>query len=151
MMKIPINHAIKSGAWFHAESKEEKFRVRVLSFEKVNLVDVDNPENLDTVKYNPSEGDFWLLKLQIINLNKRESHITPSILILDGEDFEFHQEDDSHLSLFSSYATSSGLRNYYGQSLIPKIKYTGAITFFLPKEDNAEYFITIREGNIQEL
>jgi len=34
---------------------------------------------------------------------------------------------------------------------MPKIKYTGAILYFLPKDDEAEYFVTDQAGTICEL
>ncbi len=153
-MKVPIKHAIESGAWFQCHSEcegEKKFRLRVLSFEKVNLAAVDYPENLDKVHFNTDAGDWWILKLEMVNLNRIDAYLQYTILIVDEDDFEFKKVTDNHLSFDSSYSATSCLKNYYGHSFIPKINHIGALSYFLPKDDNAEYFISIREGSIQEI
>ncbi|TAL81400.1 MAG: hypothetical protein EPN88_00555, partial [Bacteroidetes bacterium] len=83
-MKIPIKYVIDSGAWFQCHSKMyEKyfdFRLKLFSFKKIDLADIDEPNKIDN--FDSEEGNLWLMKLQIVNLNKKEvasGYITGSI------------------------------------------------------------------------
>lgn len=155
-MKIPIKHAIDSGAWFQCHSKMyEKyfdFRLKLISFEKINLYEIDEPSKID--KFDPEQGHLWLMRIQIINLNKMEvayGYITGSILIVDQDNYKFSEFDDFHLTRNSKYADKVGLKSFAGLSFRPKIKYTGAIAFFLPKDEEIEYYISVLDGDIQEV
>jgi hypothetical protein len=75
-----------------------------------------------------------------VNLTKRK--ISPDdvkrvIILVDQDEFHFSCVEDRHLSYHSDYATTSGLERLYSDDLIPKIKVVGAITFFLPDDDEA--------------
>lgn len=153
-MKIPIKHAIESGAWFQCVSgwdfqhKEHSFRFRVLSFDRVNLEQIDHPENINL---KIDGGILWIMKLQLINLNRTEEGITEGLIhIVDNEDYNFPIAHDDHLQCYSNYAEVSGLRDLFGKSYIPKIKYTGALLYLLPEEE-AEYFVSVPGGNIKEI
>ena len=148
---VPIKETVSSNAWFDCRSKDEiRFKMRILLFEKVNLAEVDDP---DKVKIDSSNGNYWILKIEIMNLTKRK--ISPDdakrvIILVDQDEFHFNCVEDRHLSYHSDYATTSGLKRLYSDDLIPKIKMVGAITFFLPDDDEAEYSLTIDKGNIEE-
>ena len=152
MIKIPVKEAINSGAWFHCVSESYEFRLKIISFEKVNLGEVDWKSK---IRLGFEKGIFWLLKLELINLTKRiaySQNITSKILIFDHEEFEFQQTIDPWLSDSSKiYACETGLATFYQGNFIPKTKYTGAITFMLPDEEGAEYYVSVVGGNIQEV
>ncbi|MHB8882964.1 MAG: hypothetical protein ACYC69_15830 [Thermodesulfovibrionales bacterium] len=153
-MKIPINQAIDSGAWFQCVSgfyepyDECTFRFRIDSFDRVNLAEVDNPKNINL---DLSGGILWLMKAQLINLNKQGESTLPFLInIVDSDDYWFKKINDDHLEFNSIYAKSSGLNNFFGKSYIPKIKYTGALLFLLPDEAQ-EYFVSVLGGNMMEV
>jgi hypothetical protein len=155
-MKIPVKEAINSGAWLQCHSKKYDkhfdFRLKLLSFDKINLSHVDDVNEIK--EFHSAQGYLWLMRLQIVNLNKMEvasGYITGSILIVDQDDFEFSEFDDFHLTLKSNFAKKSGLKNFGGLFFRPKIKYTGAIAFFLPKDEEIEYYISVLDGDIQEV
>lgn len=154
MNKIPIKEAISSGTWFNCVVdwiETLAFRMRVSSFEKVNLSEVDAIEKINRQTFALENGDFWIMQLEIINLGKKAAQfIALSINISDNAGFEFSPATDFHLCGGSEYAKKSGLATFFGQECFPKIKRTGAITFFLPKEES-EYFLTVQGGNIQEV
>jgi len=163
-MKIPIKYVIDSGAWFkyHGENIScgqycgpVDFRFRVLSFDMINLNYVDESEKFNR-DYNPlSEGNYWIMKVEIVNLTKiilHCSHLSNMIVVLDQDGFEFSTADWPLLS-DSEYAEKSGLYDLPA-FMTPKIKYIGAIAYFLPKEDGTEYFLSVNSlegGNIQEV
>ena len=149
---VPIKETVSSNAWFdcHSEKKEIRFKMRVLLFEKVDLAEVDDPHE---VKIDSSSGNYWILKIEIVSLTKRKisSHDVKRLIILvDQDEFHFDYVHDDHLSWYSDYATTSGLKRLHSGDLIPKIKVAGAFTFFLPDDDEAEYSLTIDNGNIVE-
>lgn len=147
-MKIPIKYAIESGAWLHCidgadETYDDfQFRVKLLSFEKLHL----NPENINQAAYNLEEGDFWLLELQLVNAGKvsLEKKVLNYTIIVDHDECEYPPVHDPD-SVVSS-------KSFNGVSFFrPKIKYTGALAFYLPKEDEADYYVSVTSGNIQEV
>lgn len=154
MKKIPIKHAIESGSWFRVTTKDNvEFRIKINSFSKIKIKSVDSAKNIDK-KYDFTQGNFWLLSMDFTSLSKeelREGCFFSEIVVIDQDDFEFNISEDKHLSRDSHFAESSGLKLFYYNSYIPKVKYTGALPFFLPNEENAEYHIGIRRGEIQEI
>lgn len=164
-MKIPVNHVIDSGAWFKYYGEKIScgrywgpvdYRFRVLSFGRINLNDIDEPDKLDMREYNLLGGDFWIMKVEIVNLTKVKlytGYLTQVIVVLDQDGYEYFHVNDMHLTLNSVYSKKTGLYAFHAD-LTPKIKYTGAIAYFLPKEEGAEYFLSVNSligGNIQEV
>lgn len=155
-MKIPIKHAIESGAWFKCEanyfSNHYTFRFRTLAFEKINIHEIDEPH-----KMKLDDGALWLLKIEFVNLNVEEilpPYVRNLIIVVDYEDYIFHPVGDLHLISLSQFAQKSGLERFAtvigNINLRPKIKTTGALAYLLP-DDDAEYFISVPGGNIQEV
>jgi hypothetical protein len=151
---IPVKEIVSSSAWFdcHSDSGFEKirFKMRVLSFDKVDLSEVDDPHE---VKIDYSSGNYWILKLELVNLTKKvisSGDVSRAIILVDQDEFSFDVVEDAHLSLYSGYAETSGLKRLYAGELMPKMKLVGAITFLLPDDDEAEYSLTIKKGNIEE-
>lgn len=149
---IPIKEAISSGAWLHFSNPEEEldFRVKVLSFRKIDLKEVDNPEKVEI-----NEGAIWyLMTIEFINLTKEEIsqyQWKDEIVLIDNDGYKFNCKSDDHLGLDSEFSKKSGLYEFYAGDYIPKIKYKGAITFLLPDEPEAEYSLTMSEGTVIEV
>ncbi len=153
---IPIKEAINLGTWFHCEYTDTRhdeiypFRIKILSFRKLNLKEVDNPEGLDL----KDEGTIiWIMNLEAINVRKEAVSPTYSLdqlILIDQDGFKFHVFRDSHLRCWSDFAKKSKLTRFYGSDLIPKIKAVGAVPFQLPDDDEAVYSISMKEGSIRE-
>jgi hypothetical protein len=151
---IPIKEAIGTGAWLHCEINEStKFRLKVLSFRKLNLSEVDEPEKIHIKDENTI---LWIMDIEVINLSKEpisSGDEGPGKLILvDQDGFKFYAFQDSHLTVWSDFAEKSKMNRFYVLSkLSPKIKAVGAITFLLPDDDEAVYSISIRGGSVKEV
>lgn len=154
---IPVKAAIESGAWLHCHRDEDvwsdqefNLRIRVLSFEKVRIAEVDNPEKLEFL----NEGIYWIMKVEAVSLVKAEIRprsLTDSIIVIDQDGFSFNVIRDDHLVFYSDYAKKSGLSRFFATELRPKIKVKGAFAFLLPDDDSAKYSIAIEEGTITEV
>lgn len=148
---IPVKEAISSGAWLHFSdnNKELAFRLKILAFKKLNLNEVDKPENIET-----NEGaKWWLLNIELVNLTKftiKHYSWKESIQLIDGDGFKFNYKSDSHLGLYSEFSKKSGMDVFFAGEYIPKIKYKGTIAFLLPDEPEAEYLISMEDGSIHE-
>ena len=75
---VPVREAINSGTWFHFSSSDGdmQFRLKVLSFEKLDLSQVDEPQNIDDEE---TGACWWLMKIEAINLSK-QSLFSPLML-----------------------------------------------------------------------
>ena len=149
---IPIKEAISSGAWLHCEFTDSKvlFRIKVLSFRKLNLSEFDEPDKID---FKDEGIVIWIMDLEVINLTKEgiNSFVGPGNLILTDQDgFEFNCFFDSHLCWNSQFAKRSKTNRFYAENLLPKIKAIGAIPFQLPDDDEAVYSISVKDGSIRE-
>ncbi|MEO6329753.1 MAG: hypothetical protein ABIO55_12510 [Ginsengibacter sp.] len=153
---VPIKEAINSGAWLTCEYNENRdeicrFRLKVLSFKKLNLLEVDNPERIELIDGN---ANMWLMEIEVINLMKEPimSYNGPGsyLILIDQDGYKFHIFSDAHLRHSSGFAKKSGMYRFYQQTLIPKTKAIGAIPFQLPEDDEAVYSISMKEGNIRE-
>lgn len=149
---VPVREAINSGAWLHFSFDDgtNQLRLRVLSFEKIDLIQVDNHEQIE---HDESGAQWWLMKIEAVNLNK--SQIIPGlmhqyILLVDQQGFQFNVTVDSHLWCFSGFSDESGLHRFYNDELIPKTKRVGAIAFLLPDDNEAEYSLAMKYGTVRE-
>lgn len=156
-MKIPIKHAIDSGAWFKGEAEAysapaHSFRFRVLSFGKINKDEIIDPDEDIKKRRSFDEGVYWLLKIEFVNLDKESlstDYVNELIILIDQDDFIF---DAVRIANDSQYYTSGLARfNINFPGLLPKIKVTGVLAFILPDEDGAEYYLSVPGGNIQEV
>lgn len=153
---IPIKEAISSGAWLNCEYNTYKgeicqFRLKVLSFRKLNLSEIDNPENIELIDGN---AHIWLMEIEVINLMKEPimSYDGPGSypILIDQDGYKFDIFTDLHLRHSSAFAKKSGMYRFYQQTLIPKTKAIGAIPFQLPDDDEAVYSISMKKGSIRE-
>lgn len=148
-MKIFIKEAIHTGAWFsdvpdkHAQvrckvatgggfesrlkempyrERKEMYRFRVLSFEKggANLAHLS------------CDGAIWAIKLEFVNLRSSPEYGGPGIYLIDQHGSKYYSCSNEFSSIL----------------LNPKIKYTGQIMFLLPNDDEAEYYMGFRGGEI---
>lgn len=157
---VPIKEAISSGAWLHGQYVNFKetfeFRIKINSFRKLLLSEIDNPEEIKEMDYG---SILWLMQIEFVNLTKRpvEPSVLRPIILVDQDGFSFNLFEDSHLESNSEFSKTSGMARFCYQELIPKIKAVGAIAFLLPDDDDAEYSISIKNvkyglnGNIQEV
>jgi len=149
---VPVREAINSGTWFHFSSSDGdmQFRLKVLTFEKLDLSQVDEPQNIDEEETGAS---WWLMKIEAINLSKQSlysSFVLRKILLVDQNDFQFNVIENNHLCCFSEFSKKAGLNRFFGKHLIPKTKIVGAISFRLPDEDEAEYSLAMVKGVVRE-
>jgi len=159
-MKIPVKETIISGDWLQCSTNtcdgEFCFRLRPTSFEKAVISDILPWGDDKCFKINLNDGDLWILKVQVINLNKAPfdpSHILDRVVLLDQDDFLFNPRQDRNLIENSNFAELMGLIRFIGQSttprLSPKVKSLGALAFDLPDDEHAEYYISLTEGSIK--
>ena len=68
---IPIKDAIENSLSLQCEYNYRgdfiQFRLRILSFRKINLSEVDDPEEIKTIDSN---ANYWLMEIEVINLIK---------------------------------------------------------------------------------
>jgi len=156
-MKIPIKHAIESGAWFKCETETFDghfvFKFRMLSFEKV-------PNNVlrelqKGIKFD--EGIFWLMGIEVVNLNKMQFsgwHVSNGMMLFDQDDFKFNTISVSELGA-TKFGERVRIKRFSGWSDVPKlqskINAVGALPFLLPDEENSEYYVSVEGANIQEV
>lgn len=152
---IPVKDAIENGLWMHCEQNYRgeiiQFRLRIVSFHKIDLSEVDEPENIKAIDNN---ANFWQIGIEVINLNKEPLSPTfgpDQLVLVDQDGFKFHVSNDGHLRLISNFAKRTKMDRFFAEALIPKIKAVGAIPFVLPDDDEAVYSISLKEGNIREV
>ncbi len=150
---IPIKEAITTRAWLHCEVNYNyelfQFRIKILSFRKLNLSEVDEPEKID---FKDANTIIWIMDVEVVNLTKEPISTRKMELLemVDQDGFKFPKFYDGHLCISSNFAKKSGLYRLVGDSLLPKIKAIGAIPFLLP-DDEAVYSISISGGSIKEV
>lgn len=151
---IPVKEAITSGVWLHCEYTDRneliQFRLRILSFRKLNLSEVDEPQKIKDIDSN---AILWITEIEVVNLTKEPISTTDGtgeLILVDQDGFKFHDFGDCHLRCGSMFAEKSGMKRFYGMNLIPKIKAIGAIPFQLPDDDEAIYSISLKKGFIRE-
>jgi len=154
---VPLSEAINSGAWFKCNDshRDREYKLKIIKFSKVDINKIDSPEQIDR-DYDLSQGNIWLMRIEIINLCKEQwgSYIprfTDGILISDQDGYLYEEITDSHICNYSKFAKSSGLSDSTSTSFMPKIKYTRTLCYYLPKEDEVQYFIAIKHGEIIEI
>ena len=94
---ISIKEAIDNGTWFHCHKdyddwcdQEFNIRIKILSFDKINLANVDNPEEIQFL----DEGIYWIMKVEAISLVKIETDtraLTNSLMLVDQDGFSFNK------------------------------------------------------------
>lgn len=153
---VPIKEAINSGAWLHCEyegyNEIIKFRLKVDSFRKLNLKEIDNPE---TIEMLDSDATLMIMEIEVVNLvkeSKNSNNLVGSLILTDQDEFNFPVFSDVHLCWSSNFAKKARLNRFYSEQLIPKIKTKGSIVFQLPNDDDAQYFISLKNnGIVQEV
>lgn len=150
MASVKLREAIAGGHWYDctAERYNESlhFKVRVVAFSQTSAQEID-PDSEEEF-----EGDLWLLKIEVVNLDKRPvevSYVRDVLELEDDEGYVFQPFTATDLDL----DRESGLLRLSGGSgtpLSPKLKASGAVLFVLPQEDS-EYSLSIQEGSITRL
>lgn len=151
---ISIKDAINSGTWLNRKyidnsNQSFHFGLKILSFRKLNLMEVDNPEKIDL----KDEGTIIvILDIEVVNMTKEPLSTSElnQLVLIDQDGFKFHVFDNDHLRYYSKFAEKSKMKRLYGSLLIPKIKAVSAVPFQLPDDDEAVYSISVKNGSIKE-
>ena len=150
---ILLKDVIDSGSWFHCEfplkDQLHQFRLKVLSFQKLDLTEVDEPEKIDMWK----NTIIWLMEIEIINLSKNPlaSGYLNEINLINTKGSKFIRTGDLHLCQYSEFAKKKRLDRFFGPSLNPKIKAIGTLMYRLPDSDDSIFEISIFNGTIREI
>ena len=153
---ISVKDAIASGAWYHCQSDrgfdDVSFRIGILSFEKQRLSEKDLKQYFD------EGGNLWLMKIQVVSLNKTREleagDIYHFIYLQDQDGFQFKYLESPSDDICSDERWEKRLKRfgrYSGSNFQPKTKAVGSIAFFLPDDDDPEYYIGIEDGTIAEV
>ena len=152
---VLLKNAIEHSLWLHCEYFDEEkviqFRVKIISFRKINLSEIDQPEQIRIIDSNCF---FWALNMELINLCKDTIHSNDGpnqLVLIDQEGYRFPVTNDFHIRCGSNFASKSKMNRFYGEELLPKIKAIGAVPFQLPDDDGAIYSIGLKEGKIYEV
>lgn len=151
---ILIKDAINSGIWLHRiytdfHDRSLNFGLKILSFRELNLMEVDDSEKIDI----KDEGStIWILEIEVVNMSQDpiSTHEMNELILIDQDGFKFHAFDDDHLRFYSQFAKKTKMNRLFGSHLIPKIKAKSAVPFQLPDDDEAVYFISVKNGSIKE-
>lgn len=151
---ILIKESINSGIWLYRtytdnNNQSFNFGLKILSFRKLNLKEVDNPEKVDL----KDEGAvIWIMEIEVVNMSQDplSTYEMNELILIDQDGFKFHVFDDDHLRYYSQFANKTNMNRLFGSHLIPKIKAKSAIPFQLPDDDEAVYSISVRNGSIKE-
>ncbi len=153
---VPIKEAINSGSWLHCEYEDYneiiKFRLKIDSFRKLNLKEIDNPEYIEMLD---SDATLMIMEIEVVNLvkeSKNSDYLVGSLILTDQDEFNFPVFSDAHLCWSSIFAKKARLNRFYSEQLIPKIKTKGSLVFQLPNDNDAQYFISLKDkGIVQEV
>jgi len=153
---ISVRGAIESGAWYHCLNddnySEFNFRIGILSFEKQQLTEKEKKQYFD------EGGNFWLMKIQVVSLNKTEQlesdDIHDHIHLQDQHGFKFEylfSPEDSRIFFDEKWGDKLKCFSIFGTNFRPKTKAAGIIGFFLPDDEEGEYYIGVVDGTITEV
>ncbi len=155
---ISVKDAIESGAWYHLEGDkayhEVAFRIGILSFEKQQLSEKELKQYFD------EGGNLWIMKIQVVSLNKTREletgDIYDIIYLQDQDGFQFKYLGSPSDKIYSDSDESwenklSRFGRYGAPNFQAKTKAVGSIAFYLPDDDDPEYFIGVVDGTINEV
>ena len=151
---ISIKDAINSGTWLNRKyidnsNQSFHFGLKILSFRKLNLMEVDNHEEINL----EDEGTIIvILDIEVVNMTKEplSTYEMNQLVLIDQDGFKFHVFNDDHLRYYSKFAKKSKMDRLFGSHILPKIKAISAIPFQLPDDDEAVYSISVINGSIKE-
>jgi hypothetical protein len=154
-MSVKLNEAILSGDWCKCncatvEHGTIEFKLKPKHFSKIDVTKIDGYE---TMKID--DGEFWLLKLDLVNVSKSQYdayYIFRIVVLTDQDGYNYHAFDHGKFT-YSEYADLNATNRFRSMSpvLVPKIKTSGALPFFLPYDEEAEYSINIVSGDLTSL
>lgn len=169
-MRISIQQAINSKECYiyavtetdwddHDTDKppEYIFKIKITGFEKIDLpaarkeMDEYDLEKLDSFLSNAGGCDLWILKVEVINLNKTTMTGLPiikSLFIEDSDSFQF-PKCSHHFVNYTEFAENKKMNVFSGcyppdVPLLPKVPTEGSIPFLLPKDEKNEYYLFIK-------
>lgn len=152
MSTVPMKEALATGAWLECQNNKYEFRIKAISFDRVDLNEIDNISRVDV---DLTAGRFYIFKFELVNLNKEAAFVSllaHEITLIDKDGYEFMPFNDDYLMLISNFAAKTSLRAFAfskANRLNPKLKMIGANAIMLPDEDN-EYSIGLKNGTVHE-
>lgn len=146
-MKVPINEAIVSGDWLACTCGDVKFRIRLLSLKRVSSIGIEYHNNYE------DSTNLWHLMFELVNLAKtalNPDQVSSNLILCDQDDFEFTSlNNDLYSGSFYSKTYKLNTFRINAPHITPKNKTTGALAYKLPNDDEAEYFIMLKDGTIR--
>lgn len=156
--QVPIIPVIKSKILLQAYpnltindftvSNNLRFSIKPVSFNRVDFDEIDEPTLVDSYLYQQN-GSLWLLELLVKNLGTEtvsSYNISSTFVVIDSDDYIFDAIYDDHITHNSKYSIQSGLRNAYFNSYPVNVESTCMLLFYLPNEDDQEYFLYNKGG-----
>jgi hypothetical protein len=156
-MSHTIYSLIRGDSWLQCATtklgEDIVLRIRPVLFEKINVdeIEIGKINKLD-------DGILWMIKIDVVNFSKKplEAYfIRDNIKLRDQDDYIFDAMSDTYLTYSSSFAENNGFKRFASFSGTPslpcKMKTGGSLSFLLPHEEKAEYFLSIKDGNIDLL
>lgn len=149
-----INELVATGDWLECVTSdfegEYLFKIRISSFYKVRKEELlQIHQKLPEIK--SEDGVLWVLKIEVVNLTKKSFYsfiVRNSLILVDQDDFQFEMYQNYHL-LDSEFGIYTGLNRFQSwtsdPNLQPKIKASGALACFLPDDDLASYYLSVKE------
>lgn len=100
---VPIKEAINNSLWLHCEYEGNKeiiqFRIKVDSFRKLNLKEIDKPENIVMLD---SDASLMIMDIEVVNLvkdSKNSNNLVGSLILTDQDEFNFPVFTDIYFML----------------------------------------------------
>lgn len=156
-MKISINKMVETCGWLNCHIIREgywgangEFNCRLCIKDFKKTVQDQSLKSPYGDGYDLKEGDFWLLFVEIVNLDKQpwQCIIDTELVILDADDFEYTVVSCNYIN---DYFDKNNIMKISSVTFQPKIKYKGAFAFFIPKDDEGVYYLKLKNGTIKEI
>jgi len=165
MTSVDINEAIKSNSTYickvsNSDTNSDNadpftFAIKILDFSIFECDFNDTFKVLDKI-FDLKQGHFKLLTVEIKSFNFERLapfNIYKYFSVIDREGFQYNSAYDS--STFSNYNNSEYLEKLNinivrsNGEIIPKLKYTDKIPFYVPNDNTMEYCFSVSPCTIK--
>lgn len=155
MNKVLIKNAILSENVFKIDNRDEDYpvkgRFKIINFEQFKI---EQSDFKDISKSKLAENKIGRLDIEYTNLTFSEaSFITNIFQISDLDGYKFNEIDDQDvIQAISNHLNESiwYVLDDRNKTFIPKIKMKISIFYLLPDEET-EYYVEIRDCEIEEI
>lgn len=161
MEKVSLDNAVKNGNMYRIkrddvhEDEIINGRIKFTNFTIYNLKDFDIDKS--KVSYLYQDNNLVRLEYEYVNLCKHQVRfevLENKLMLEDLDGFTFPicnlDCDIPYESRMNFYQAINGIEKQLFSYFLPKIKIKSEV-FFLVPEDEMEYYITIQDGEIEEL